>query len=155
MPAACVDRRFRIEEIELGQRRRKIEVRFVKRANRPDVLPVAIEQMRLHIVLVDRRWNYLATEIDGRLVVLQEFFQLLIIEYVDTHGSEKRAALRLFAGQAEVCRVDAHRLECFAFWLLAELDYFSNGVSFKKAKALGVGRFRRDHRDRYVGVGGV
>src|SRR5215204_5693465 len=83
--AARIDWGIGIEEIKFRKRRREVEVRLVKRADRPDVFPISIKDMRLDVVLVDGGGNYLTAEIDSGLVRLEQLDQLFVIEYVDPH----------------------------------------------------------------------
>ena len=63
-----VDRRGRIEEIEGRQRVGEIEIGLEKGADRPDVLPIALENIGLHAALVDHLGDDVLAEIDVLIV---------------------------------------------------------------------------------------
>src|SRR5262249_56435431 len=59
-----VHRRFCVKEIERRQRESHLDVGAIKCSYGPDVLPVAVEQMRLHVVLLKRAGKELSSEIN-------------------------------------------------------------------------------------------
>src|SRR5438105_2032915 len=64
-----VDWSVDVEEAVGGNQIRQFEVRFVKRPNRSNVLPVAFEDVGAHVPVLDRLWNDMFAEINQ--VVLQ------------------------------------------------------------------------------------
>ena len=67
MARARVDRRLFIIEAERRHRLRgQREIGMVERVDRPDIFPVILEQICLHIVIARRRWEDVFAEIRAR-----------------------------------------------------------------------------------------
>src|SRR5206468_10928 len=105
VPASRVDRRRRVKKIEFRERRSKIEISIVKRANCSDVFPVFCEKMSLHVIFIDGGRNYLSSKIYPGHVFLQKLEQPFVIENINTHRGQKRTACSLVRRQTEAGRV--------------------------------------------------
>src|SRR5438309_2362379 len=104
---ARVNRRAGVKEVELRHDRSHIEVGVIERADRTDVFPIIIEEEGLHITLLNRGWNHLATEV---LIpfILEHVAQHIELEEIDAHRSEIRPSLGISGAKAEARRVYTH-----------------------------------------------
>src|SRR5262245_32993638 len=76
---ARVDRRVGVEEVELRHHRGEVEIGMIKRTDGPDVFPVAVKQISLHVVHADGRRERLAAEILVFLV-FEQFTQRVVFK---------------------------------------------------------------------------
>src|SRR5205085_2591116 len=73
-----------IEEIELGQFRHEVQVRFEEIADGSDVFPITLEDEGEKFVRVDRAGNDVFAEISEGVV--QKLQQDIAVKHVNTHG---------------------------------------------------------------------
>ena len=78
-----VNRRVWLEETVFRHDIGQVQVRFVKGANRSDVLPISLVDKRADMSILDRVWDYVLSEISQ--IIFQAFNQHLAIEHVNSH----------------------------------------------------------------------
>src|SRR4029077_7687004 len=78
-----VDRRVRLEKAIFWDEVSEVQICLVKRANRSDVLPVALEDERADMPIFDRRRDNVISEIDQ--IVFQRFYQHIPVENINAH----------------------------------------------------------------------
>mmetsp|Transcript_5893 Transcript_5893/g.23872 ORF Transcript_5893/g.23872 Transcript_5893/m.23872 type:complete len:664 (-) Transcript_5893:98-2089(-) len=134
-----VDGRARVVKLKLRRVLGQVQVRLEKRLDRPDVLPVVVEQVRLHLEPVrGSLGNDLAAEVVVLGVILvQEVHERVLLEHVDAHGGNVRVRRRGFGVQAEHGGVHLHRLEGVARGLLGKLDDAAGVVDLHQAEVRG------------------
>ncbi len=84
-------------------------------------------------------------EIHPRRIFGEQFFQLVVLENVDSHRREKRTALCFLRIESELRGVDLHRKQLFTFRFLFKLDDASGLVSLQQTKLARRTRFTRNH----------
>ena len=84
----CVNRCFGVEETVFRNEIGQVEVRFIKRADRPDVFPVALEDERVHMSIFDRLRNDVFAEILE--IVVETFNEHVAIENINAHRRLKQ-----------------------------------------------------------------
>ena len=87
-----VDRAHGVVEVEGRHRVAELQVGLVVGADRPDVLPVAAEEVGLHAHLADRLRDHVAPEVDERRVGDRPV-ERLAREHVDAHRGQEAAAV--------------------------------------------------------------
>ena len=78
-----INRRFRVEETVFRHKVRKIEIRFIKSADRSDIFPVTFKNERAHMSIFDRVRNDVFAKIDQ--IIFQAFDQDVAIENINAH----------------------------------------------------------------------
>src|SRR5262249_41469153 len=146
-----VDRRVGVEEVEFRHHRGEVEIGVVKRTYSPDVFPVTVEQISLHIVCANGRWKRLAAEILV-LLVFEQFAQRVVSEKIYAHRSDEGPAFSVVLAQTEFRCIHAHHVQLVAGRFFAELGDPPVAVGFEQAETGRAFVFGRDHRDRHVPV---
>ena len=104
-----IDRRVGLKETVFRHDIGQVEIRLVKRADRSDVFPVALEDERADVPILDRRRNDVFAEIDQ--IVLQTFDQHVAIENVNAHRRLKQFLVFIRTDGAEQFPAHLHFLQ--------------------------------------------
>ena len=117
---ASVNWRGHVVKIEVRIAAGQIDVGFVERFDRSQILPVVVEEVAIDIVLLNGARNDLITEIDHRRV-RQQIREHIEFEKVNTHRRDIRTLLRLLPASVPGRCVRLHLPQRVALWLFAEL----------------------------------
>src|SRR4029453_13489033 len=133
VPSSRVYRHIGIEEIELRHNVGHVDVGIVKGADRSHVLPIAIEEIRLDLVIPDGRWNEIAAKV-SMLALTQHCSQDFEIEDVDAHRRNVGEPLGIGL-EPQTGGIDTHVRELLARRLFAEFDDVAVIIGLEQPKA--------------------
>src|SRR4030065_2598486 len=99
-----------VVEVELGQRQGEVEVGLVEVPDGPDVAPVSVEKIPIHLVVSDGLRNDLSPEVlEFRPV--EKSLEHMDIEKIAARGGEMRCSLGLWPQAAEDIRRNPQALQ--------------------------------------------
>ena len=143
-----IDRLVFVVDVELRSRFGQIDIRFVKTADRSDIFPITVEDIRIDFFRFYRCGDYLFSEI-GHIVV-EHFIHDGSVEDIDTHRREifffrRQIAARVFRNFPIV---DIH-VPCRLFHKFRNAVF---AVDLHNAEARRVAPVYRRRRNRHVGT---
>ena len=131
-----VDGRFGVVELKVRRVLGQVQVGLEEALDGSNVLPVIVEQVRLHLgaVLRGLRDDFATEIIVLRVILIQELHEHLLLKDVDTHRRNERLRLGFTRRQPQHRGVHLHALQLVALWLFRKFSNAPSGVNLHQPK---------------------